>query len=74
MLVLLSDNVISILAKGCGITLVSQQSSLELFYLCKVFDFGVALEQLSDKYNHPIKKGEKYMKGQYLQKEWQFLS
>ena len=42
--------------------------------MCKVLDFGVALEQLSDNYNHVIEKGEKYIKVQYFQKDQEFKS
>ena len=50
------------------IALFSPPISPELFYLCKVINFAVALEQLSYIYNHIIKKSEKYIKEQYFQK------
>ena len=42
--------------------------SRELFYLCKVLDFGVALDDLCDKYNHIVPKGASYIKCQYFER------
>ena len=41
---------------------------MELFYLCKVLDFGTANENLCDKFHHVILKGSKFIKCQYFQK------
>ena len=43
-------------------------TSQELFYLCKVLDFGLALDDLCDKYNHIVPKGTNYIKCQYLER------
>ena len=59
---------ISAIVKGNIIALYSPPNSMELFYLCKVLDFGIANENLIDKYNHVILKGNKYLKCQYFTK------
>ena len=52
-----SESVNSILTKNTTIALYSSSNSLELFYLCKVIDFGVAIENMVDDYNHIIPLG-----------------
>ena len=49
-----SESVNSVLTKNTTIALYSSSNSLELFYLCKVIDFGVAIENVVDEYNHII--------------------
>ena len=39
----------------------------ELFYICKVLDFGVADQPLEDRFNYVIPVGTKYINGQYLE-------
>ena len=39
----------------------------ELFYICKVLDFGVADQPLEDEFNHATSAGTKYIKGQYFE-------
>ena len=51
---------------GNTIALYSYSLALELFYLCKVLDKGVAKDDITDKYNHVIPKGTEYVKAQYL--------
>ena len=51
------------------IALYSPPTSLELFYLCKVIDFGVAECTLTDQNNHVISEGCNYILRQYFQKE-----
>lgn len=63
-----SENVFNIISAGSIIALFSHHQSLELFYLCKVLDFGIASEMLHDEYNHIIDIGTKYIKCQYLEK------
>ena len=52
-----SESVSSVLTKNTTIALYSSSNSLELFYLCKVIDFGVAIENMVDDYNHIIPLG-----------------
>ena len=64
-----AESVNSILNKNTTIALYSASNSWELFYLCKVLDFGIADENMVDDYNHLIPKGSKYMKYQHYQKQ-----
>ena len=64
-----SESVNSVLTKNTTITLYSSSNSLQLFYLCKVIDFGVATENMVDEYNHIILRGSCYIKCQYYQKQ-----
>ena len=57
------------MAKNTTITLYSSSNSLELFYLYKVIDFGVAIENMFDEYNHIIPQGSCYFECQYSQKQ-----
>ena len=52
-----SDSVFDVIKKDGVIALYSRPKSLELFYLCKVKEFGVAQENLIDSLNHIIPKG-----------------
>ena len=54
-----SESVNSILTKNTTIVLYSSSNSLELFYLCKVIDFGVAIENMVNGYNHIISQGSR---------------
>ena len=54
---------------GTFIALFSAPSSSELFYLCKVLDYGVPSETIEDTYHHVIPKGSSYIKCQYLEKK-----
>ena len=56
------ETVNDVLAKDTGIALYSSSNALELFFLCKVLDFGVANEDLFDSYNHVITKRCKYIR------------
>ena len=49
-----SESVNSVLTKKTTIALYSSSNSLDLLYLCKVIDFGVAIENMVDEYNHII--------------------
>ena len=49
-----SESVNSVLTKKTTIALYSSSNSLYLLYLCKVIDFGVAIENMVDEYNHII--------------------
>ena len=55
-----SESLNSVLTKNTTITLYSLSDSLELFYLCKVIEFGVAIENTVDEYNHIIAQGSCY--------------
>jgi len=50
------------------IVIFSPSKSTELFYLCKVIDFGVAPENVTDKYQHNVPQGSSFIKCQYLEK------
>ena len=63
-----AESVTSIMSKDSTITLYSSANALELFYLCKVLDFGEATELLKDKNKNVIEKGSKFIKCQYYQK------
>ena len=60
--------VFDILQRGSCIALFSHSSSFELFYLCKVLEFGTATEDMIDSYNHQITIGTKYILCNYLEK------
>ena len=61
--------ILELLDRGKFIALFSPSSSSELFYPCKVLDFGVASETIEDTYHHVIPKGSRYIKCQYLEKK-----
>ena len=63
-----SESVNSVLTKNTTIALYCSFNSLELFYLCEVIDFGVAIENMVDEYNH-IPQGSPYIECQYYQKQ-----
>ena len=50
------------------IALFSPPESFELFYLCYVLKLSIAEEEIADKYNHIISKGNTYITCQYLKK------
>ena len=52
-----SDSVFDVIKKDGVIALYSCPNSLELFYFCKIKEFGIAQENLSDSLNHIIPKG-----------------
>ena len=64
-----SESVNSILTKNTTIALYSSSNSLELFYLCKVIDFGVAIENMVNGYNHIISQGSRECQHYQKQKE-----
>ena len=64
-----AESVNSVSSRNTTIALYSASSSLKLFYLCKVLDFGIADENMVDDYNHLIPKRSKYKKCQYYQKQ-----
>ena len=64
-----SESVNSVLAKNTTIALYSPSNSLELFYPCKLIDFGVAIENVVDEYNHIIPQGSRYIECQDYQKQ-----
>ena len=64
-----AESVNSVLSRNTTIALYFASNSLELFYLCKVLDFGIADENLVDDYNHIIPKESEYTKCQYYQKQ-----
>ena len=49
-----AESMNSVLNKNTTTALYSASNSLELFYLCKVLDFGIAHENMVDDYNHLI--------------------
>ena len=52
-----SDSVFDVIEKDGVITLYSCPNSIELFYFCKIKEFGIAPENLIDSFNHIIPKG-----------------
>ena len=54
-----AESVNSVLSRNTTIVLYSASNSLELFYLCKVLDFGIVDENMVDDYKHLIPKGSK---------------
>ena len=62
-----SDPVFDVIKKDGVIALYSSPNSLELFYLSKVKEFGIAQENLINTFNH-IPKGSKFIKCQYFEK------
>ena len=40
----------------------------ELFYLCKVLEFGISSTIRNDKYNHTVPVGASFIKCQYLER------
>ena len=63
-----SDSILAIIRIGNIIALFSPPSSFELFYLCKVVNFGVAQIELKDEYDHVILDGQSFIQCQYLEK------
>jgi len=63
-----ADCVLDVLQICSFIALYSPPSSFELFYLCKVLDFGTATEDMVDAYNHRVPMGTKYVLCNYLEK------
>ena len=63
-----ADCVFDILHRGSFIALLSHSDSFELFYLCKVLEFGTATEDMIDSYNHQITIDTKYILCNYLKK------
>ena len=57
--------IFKLLQKETFIAIFSPPLSRELFYLCKVLDFSVALDDLCDKYNYIVPKGTSYIKCQF---------
>ena len=64
-----ADSVLDVVQAGSYIALFSPPNALELFYLCKVLEFGVAVEDMQDDYNHTVLKGSKFIKCNYLKKK-----
>ena len=61
--------ILALVDRGTFIALFSVPSSSELFYSCKVLDYGVASETIENTYHHVIPKGSSYIKCQYLEKK-----
>ena len=59
---------LQVITKGSMIALFSPSNSLELFYLSKVLDFGVATKDLTDANNHQIGKDCPYILVNYFEK------
>ena len=63
------DTVVEVVKPGNIIALFSPANALELFYLSKVIDSGIAEEDLHDSQNHFIKKGSAYLSVVYYEKK-----
>ena len=65
-----AESVMDVLQNNSTIALFSPANfSFELFYLCKVCDFGYATEDLVDEYNHVVNVGAPYIKVKYYKKK-----
>ena len=64
-----SSSVLVVIQKGSVIALFSPENAIELFYLCKVIDYGVATDELSDTNNHHIGRGTPYILVNYFEKK-----
>ena len=62
------NNVLAVINIGYIVASYSTSECKELFYLCKVIDFGVAKSNLIHKFNHKIPKGSKHITCNYFQK------
>ena len=60
-----TETVLDLIAAGSCIALYSPPTS---FYLCKVMEVSVAVQDLSDEFNHVVLKTSKYLKCNYLKK------
>ena len=54
---------------GNDIALFSPPNALELFYLCKVIESGIAEQDIHDTQNHVIKEGCSYLTVCYYKKK-----
>ena len=64
-----SESVMEIIQNGSIIALFSPSNALELFYLCKVVDFGRASEDMMDRNKHVVLTGQPYIKVQYCEQK-----
>ena len=62
------ESVMECLTKDSAIALYSHSSAFELFYVCKVVDFGIAKQELRDSSDHFIEEGQNYIQCQYYEK------
>ena len=62
------DCVLEMLQPDTYIAIFPTPSSSELFYLCKVLEFGISLTVQNDKYNHTMPVGASFMQCQYLER------
>ena len=62
-----SESVFYIIHEKAAVVVYSPPESIEQFYLLKVKEFGTATAKKED-YNHCIKKGERFIKRQCLEK------
>jgi len=60
---------LDVISLGSVIAIFSPSNSLELFYLCKFIQFGVAMKDLSDVNNLIIVKGSFYILVNYYEKK-----
>ena len=68
------ENVLQVVHPGDIIALFSPSNSLELFYLCKMLEVGVAQTVLTDMYNHIIPRDSQYIKVHYYEKNKQIVN
>ena len=64
-----SDAVVQVVQPGNVIALFSPPNALELFYLCKVVESGIAKQDIYDTQNHVIKEGCSYLSVCYYEKK-----
>ena len=63
------ESVLEVVTKGSVIALFSPSNSLELLYICKVLDYGVATEDCIDENNYHIEKNSPYVLVTYYEKK-----
>ena len=64
-----SENVQLVVKRGSIVALFSPLNALELFYLCRVIKSSVADEDLCDRFEHVVEKGQAYLSVQYYEKK-----
>ena len=64
-----SDVVVQVAQPGNDIALFSPPNALELFYLCKIIESGIAEQDIHDTQNHVIKEGCSYLTVCYYKKK-----
>ena len=64
-----SNTIINVITANTTIAIFSPENAVELFYLCKVLNFGIAEHELKDENDHVIPKGSQFIEAQYYEKK-----